>query len=176
MRLSRWPWMFGIAAGAITVGSCGSEAADTDPRQVDVLSGALAEESPTTRLIEQQRDFVEAMVGGDPTPFMSTRFELVDWDDPVTQPSIGLGRRTTSGQGYLTTLAERIPRELSRLAAIEAHFTDRDQAVVISKHLSGAHSITHWNRAEPGWKVAILILNVPDTIVARARRHYTGQP
>lgn len=177
IRLSPSPAVFGIVAGAITVCSCVSEpGGDSDPRQIDVLSSALAEKSPAMRLIAQHRDFIEAMTGGDPTPFMSTRFEFVDWADPATQPSEGLGGRVASGHDYLPTLSERIPHELSHLAAVEAHLTRPDQAVVISKHLSGAHSITHWNRTASDWKAFILILNVPDTIVSRARRQYVSRP
>lgn len=175
IRLSRWPSVFVIAATAIVVSSCVSEATDTEPRLVNVISSEAGEESPTKLLIQRQRDFMEAMTVGDPTPFMSTGFDLVDWADRATQPSIGLGIRVSSGQDYLPTLAERIPPEFSELAAVEAHLPRSDQGVVISKHLSGAHSITHWSRTDAGWKVAILILHVPDTIVSRARQHYVNQ-
>lgn len=175
IQMSRWPAVLGIAAIAIVGSSCVSEGTDTEPRQVNVISSAATEESPARFLIERQREFMEAMTGGDPTPFMSTGFDLVDWPDQTSPPSIGLGARVAYGQDYLPTLAERIPPEFSQVAAVEAHLPRSDQGVVISKHLSGAHSITHWSRTDAGWKAAILILHVPDTVVSRARQHYADR-
>lgn len=175
MRFSRWPSISGITATVIVVSGCVSEATDIESRQFTVMSSAATEESPVKLLIERQRDFMEAMTGGDPTPFMSTGFDLVDWTDRATPPSIGLGPRVASGPDYLSTLAERLPDEFSQLAVIEAHLPRSDQGVVIAKHLSGANSITHWSRTDAGWKAAILILDVPDSIVSRARQHYVNQ-
>src|SRR5690606_2065036 len=132
-------------------------------------------ESPSRFLIERQREFMEAMMRGDPTPYMSTGFDLVDWTDRAIQPSIGLGTRVASGQDYLPTLAERLPPEFSQLAAVEAHLPRSDQGVVISRHESGAHSITHWSRTGGGWKAAIMVLHVPDTGVSRARQHHVNR-
>jgi hypothetical protein len=165
-----------VLSATLTVSGCGSNSTD-EQRDLDVLVADALDTSPASILMEKQRGFLRALAdtAGDPTPFMSTGVEVVDWADESTQPSSGPGG-SAWGQDYLRTLSDRLPRTYGEISTLEVQLERPDHAVVIASHPAVAPTITHWRSVGLDWKVVLFILNVPDDVLAQVRERSGMRP